>query len=179
MSEIYWAGGRRWKRVLGSGTMIGIYAESAAPGVTLFSATIPLPGAWLLSEIQIEFSRSPVATLYHAAQFALVTDVPTAQADMDGGEQLFPWMTERAGQESSVYFIGNVWNPRMPIGRAMFTNGRRIGLGLLRSGSTTADCVFRFHLEELTPVRDDQLEEDLRAGVLAQLATAAAAARGS
>ena len=179
MDDIVWAGGERWRRVRGSGTILGLYFDALTSNVPEWQASVPMAGAWLLVQVQWQITGLSGYANMHGFQLAVGGEVATSTAEFDAMERVVPYA---GGAVSGTRGLRSysIYRPfRLPVGRGLVLNGKRFVGEMTGSGTTTHDGYVALVLEELAPVRDGDVGEISRPGILGELSAAAAAARGS
>jgi hypothetical protein len=177
--EVYWAGGRRWKRILGSGTILGLYFNNCVLGVTRYVAGPPFAGAWLLKSFDWQLATASSTDNLHGLQLAMGMELPPSIAEMERMEPVFPmaWAKQAGVLGLRMY---PPWAPfQLHVERALVFNGRRLIAGMQNYGTSGKDGYLALVFEELTPAGDDEGAEVSRPGIMGELSAAAAAARGS
>jgi len=171
--DVYWVAGEPWRRVRGSGQIIGMKWNSVLASFVSFEGTPPLGGAWLLSEVVASTPRQSSNTALHRLQLAIGDSVPAAQSQIDAMEQVLPMASTHTGQESSLYWSQYLMQARFAVERALWVDGRRLVAGLTHTGASTIDMYVGLTMEELERVREVSPAGQAAGGVMGELRIAA------
>lgn len=126
--------------LLSTSTIVGLHWQSVGAGASGFVGSAPIDGLVELEGLVFSVQGVPVAEDPHRFQIAIASEVPSAQADVDAGDQLFP----RASQAGDSRFdIVVAWGNAgffLPVGAVVALFRRRFVARWYNGGTGTADA---------------------------------------
>lgn len=123
--------------LLSSSTIVGLHWQSVATVASGFAGSAPIDGKVELEGVVISVQKVPAAEDPHRFQLAVASDVPTTQAEVDAGDQLFPRASQAAGSRFDVVVAWGDAGFFLPVGTIVALNGRRF-IGRWYNGSTAS-----------------------------------------
>lgn len=128
----------------GSSTILGIHFLSVGAGALSIGATEPLAGKVQLSGLWLQVLALPVVEDPHRFQIVLSSTLPTDQAGLDGGEQVFPRGSNQSESKNTLLYLGGTSGIFIPVSSLLLMNTRRLVCGWTNGGTITADGYLGF-----------------------------------
>lgn len=179
MSEIYWAGGRRFKRLRGTATVLGMYFNNMLFRDEMYVAGPTFAGAWLLKSLDWSLIGSSSTTAMHALDVRIGKELPGSSAEFTKFEMVFPMAYNVEAGMPGLRFTQQARGLSLDLDRAIVFEGKRLVVGMRNYALLGRDGYVAFVFEELVEVGEDEVEVGPRPRVLEELRVAAEAARGT
>ena len=121
-------------------TVVGLHWSSVGAGSAAFVGCAPIAGKVRLEGVLFVFDRGPLAEDPHRVQLAVASDVPSTQAEMDDGVQLFPRASQTSAGRYAMAWPAAAGALFLPVGGVVAMGGRRFVGGFYNGDSRAIDA---------------------------------------